>query len=801
MRCHKAHDIPRFIRRVLHWLACLIGRKTARAQTQRTGSEGAARPEARVDVIAPINSTTTHEAHDKTPKASDQIEPGALDKTISISAQDREEPQRDTSREPEIQPTGETGSAPQPPAQPPTDPSSDQHEKILDETTAAPEGSELGAPDTTTSEKVESERGRDDGPNRPEEQAEEKERSVVPPEQRGGRPRRGSADKEHGNSRRRLPTTPRPEIVCWKRGREWVVGVEIPDDISQSSISVLQADDSLSEDGSRAACRPLVTLNTAAKVQVVVSSHNRAINVPLGDGVWLLFKLSGRGLEQGRMVKHVSSGSYLVIVPKTWQRDEQKAGSPPTTPEPVFLEGYLAHFFELTESASSRIAFRNQLGQSIVIDSGGPRFHLVGPKIHDESGRMGPLFGGSPPRLGIMNGHWSDVQTIVVGQEGSGRQRWRQSFEPKADRTPQELPHEVLERKAGWYFLRFYDSTDTLIDSMDFRFVAGLKEISIPTASPVPSPDGHVAQTVEVHHDASYNVMQPGQECPGLKMEQGTNKTIVTIPPTAECDRTRWYIHPANSHGKEVEFTILIERLWWALSSDDKEPSQWEDRPVRLSPEHFAAKSDRAIWLRFPKPRWVSVVAAGFRRDGSRSFPVKVTDRAGPIPLREFAGVQELDDGAAEHKFKVWAEIGQGTHEVTVAILSAVTQVTPPVPWWGRYKTAIAEARLQKGSGKINVNGVLVGQYFSHAPHKARFFLRKLCALPEVKQTLSKLDVDVTVRGSSPKTIRQAKAVVHAIARALWSHDRKLMRPLKQAGFGGASVTQKHRALLGKESK
>jgi len=315
-------------------------------------------------------------------------------------------------------------------------------------------------------------------------------------------------------------------------------------------------------------------LDTAAKVQVVVSSHNRTINVPLGDDVWLLFKLSGRGLEQGRMVKQVSSGSYLAIVPKTWQRDEEKAGTPPTTPEPAFLEGYLAHFFEITESASSRIAFCNELGQSIVIDSGGPRFYLVGPRIQDESGRVGPLFVGSPPRLAIMNGHWSDVQTIVVGQEGSGRQRWRKSFEPKADRAQQVLPYEVFERKAGWYFLRFYDSTDTLIESLDFRFVAGLKQISIPPAGPVPSPGGHVAQTVEVHHDAGYNVTQPGQGCPGLKLEQGTDKTILTIPPTPECDLTRWYIHPANSHGKEVEFTILIERLWWALSSDDKEPSQ-----------------------------------------------------------------------------------------------------------------------------------------------------------------------------------------------------------------------------------
>jgi hypothetical protein len=403
------------------------------------------------------------------------------------------------------------------------------------------------------------------------------------------------------------------------------------------------------------------------KVQVIGSSDNWTI--PLGDDAWLLFKLRGKGWDHGRKVKQASSGSYLAIVPSTWRRDEDKAGSEPTTPEPVSLGGYLAHFFELTDDGTSCVAFRDDQRKPTIMGSGGPKFRLAGQEIQDASEGIGRLFGGLPPRICIASAQWSDVRTIVVGQEGSGRQRWRESFEPKADRAQQELPYEVLERKAGWYFLRFYDSTDTLIDSLDFRFVAGLKEISIPTAGPVPSPGGHVAQTVEVHHDAGYNVTQPGQECPGLKLEQGTDKTILTIPPTPECDRTRWYIHPANRHGKEVEFTILIERLWWALSTDDKEPSRWEDRPVRLSPEDFAAKSARAIWLRFPKPRWVSVVAAGFRRDGSRSFPVKVTDRAVRIPLREFAGVQELDDGAAEHKFKVWLKIGQIAHEVTIAVL------------------------------------------------------------------------------------------------------------------------------------
>jgi small subunit ribosomal protein S9 len=621
-----------------------------------------------------------------------------------------------------------------------------------------------------------------------------RERPVRPPEKRGGRPRDPrSFDKEPRKTKDGVRAS-RPEIVCWKRGREWVVGVEMPDGISQSSnLVVVQASSSLAEDGSRPGCWPLAKLNTAVAVQIGDGSLNQTINIAMGDEDWLLFKLSGRNLDHGRKVKQASSGLYLAIVPKSWVRDAEEGGTAPTADEPVFLEGYRAHFFELIETTSSCIAFRNDRGDPIVIGSSGPQFRLIGHEMPDASEQIGSLFAEEPPRVQILNADWSSVSTIVVGQEGSSRHRWRTSFKPKDDRTEQELPGDVRDRKTGWYFLRFYDSTDTLIDSLDFRFVAGLKRISILADGPAPSSCGHVPRTVEVLHDAGYSV-QMDDNYADVTVERTSEKTIIQIPARPESERTRWLIQPPQGDGEGVKFEILIERVWWALSKESMEPSQWRDRPVRLSPEQFAGTCDRAIWLRFPKPRWVNAVSAGFRQRDSRWFYVKVTDMTVRIPLRDFSGVQELNERAVEHKFKVWLEIGQITHEVTIAVLPAVAQVTPLAAEWGRYKTAIAKARLQTGSSKINVNGVLVGQYFSHAPHKARFFLEKLCALREVEQTLSTLDVDVTVRGSSPKTIRQAKAVVHAIARALWSYDRTLMRPLKQAGCGGASVTQKHKA-------
>jgi len=610
MTSDRGSDIANLIRRVLNWLACLIGRKTARAQTQRAGSEAAAQPEERGDVIAPVNSYPLAPLAPST-KAQQPFERGGA---VGHESQEKA-----------VEASGDVEESAMPSC-----------------------GTSMGTQRQAT---------------------EERKRKAASPEDRGGRPRSPPSKERGEDTERKASRSSRPEIICWKRAREWLVGVEVPDDISQADVSVLQADDSLSEDGSRAGCWPLAKLNAAVTVQIVDRIVNQTIDIPLGDADWLLFKLSGSQLELGRKVKQVSSGSYLAIVPKTWRRDEERAGNAPTTAEPVFLDGYLAHFFELDDVASTCIAFRDDHDTPIVIGSPGAEFRLVDHEIHDARERLGPLFGVSPPGIRIENGHWSDVGTIVVGQEGSGRQRWRMSFEPKADQVQQELPHEVLERKAGWYFLRFYDSSDTLIDSLDFRFVHGLKAISIPTAGPAPSTDGHVAQTVEIVHDAGYRVTPLDRKYPGLKVEEGTGKTILTMPPTAECDRTRWLIHPPNGDGKEVEFTILIERLWWALSTGNREPSQWGDRCARLTPEDFTAASGRAIWLRFPKPRWANNILAGFARERAREFPVKVTDRVVSIPLRDFSGAQELDDRAHEHKLKVWLETGQDTHEVIIGIL------------------------------------------------------------------------------------------------------------------------------------
>jgi len=55
------------------------------------------------------------------------------------------------------------------------------------------------------------------------------------PDKRGGRPR-GRMEA----AQRKTQRPPRPEIVCWKRARQWVLGLELPEELSKEESRQIQ---------------------------------------------------------------------------------------------------------------------------------------------------------------------------------------------------------------------------------------------------------------------------------------------------------------------------------------------------------------------------------------------------------------------------------------------------------------------------------------------------------------------------------------------------------------------------------
>ena len=620
------------------------------------------------------------------------------------------------------------------------------------------------------------------------------------PPKRGGRPRVPIKAQEKPAARKIESRRPKPEIICWKKERQWIPAVEIPEELLENSgLAVLQDGLPLRQEESKEACWPLERVFGEVVVQWIEGEGVQEIRVALGQDGYLLFKLSGQNQNRGRCVKFPSSGSYLVMVPDDWVRDDTLSGPPPVEPESVFLTGYKAHFFELEKDDDGKIAFCTPTGELFEIESKAPRFELVGDRLCDATEKIGPLFGKRPPQIRAPDDQtWKDVGTIVVGEEGSGKGRWRKVFYPNPGEIQQDLPSEVADRKGGWYFLRLYDTNDDLIESLDFRFLYALKEIRLPQPSPLPSEDGHRPVCVEFLHEPGCAV-QPADNLTNIHIERQDDATILTIPPDPTCDETRWIVGAED--GPQAELTILVERLWWGIGEEHNAPSEWKDRPLALQRDDFAATSKEALWLRLPRHRWVDKVLVGFERSKARLYNVKVTEKTIAVPLREFSDSKEVGDHTQDHSLKVWIERDGRSTDAVVAIIPASVAapersqvVSPPTAHWagfGRKKTAVAEAVLRHGSAKIEVNGHPIDEYFKDTPSKAKHFLYHLLEFDRVHDALSQMEVRITVTGSSPGTMRQAKAVAHAIARALMSYDPKLKPLLKQAGFGGIRVKKR----------
>jgi len=94
----------------------------------------------------------------------------------------------------------------------------------------------------------------------------------------------------------------------------------------------------------------------------------------------------------------------------------------------------------------------------------------------------------------------------------------------------------------------------------------------------------------------------------------------------------------------------------------------------------------------------------------------------------------------------------------------------------GRRKTAVARVYLRNGTGKINVNGKSLNEYF-HSSELEREIIESL----DVTDSIDKYDVLIRVTGGGLHG--QAGACRHGLARALVSYDETNRRSLRANGM------------------
>jgi small subunit ribosomal protein S9 len=126
-----------------------------------------------------------------------------------------------------------------------------------------------------------------------------------------------------------------------------------------------------------------------------------------------------------------------------------------------------------------------------------------------------------------------------------------------------------------------------------------------------------------------------------------------------------------------------------------------------------------------------------------------------------------------------------------VAEAPVVPRVRPSYTWGvGRRKTAVARVRIAPGSGKIEINGRSLNEYFTAEKDRKSIF-----GPLEVTNTGGKMDIWVNCTGGGPSG--QAGAIVMGLGRALAKYDSTLESPLRTARFLTRDSRMKERKKYG----
>jgi small subunit ribosomal protein S9 len=108
----------------------------------------------------------------------------------------------------------------------------------------------------------------------------------------------------------------------------------------------------------------------------------------------------------------------------------------------------------------------------------------------------------------------------------------------------------------------------------------------------------------------------------------------------------------------------------------------------------------------------------------------------------------------------------------------------------GRRKTSTARVHLHPGTGKIEVNGRTLDEFFGR--QTSRMIVRQPL---ETVQMSDRFDVVVNVDGGG--MTGQAGAIRHGITRALIEYDETLRKALRVAGFVTRDAREVERKKVG----
>ena len=507
-----------------------------------------------------------------------------------------------------------------------------------------------GSPPDTTIDSV--------APPEPESQAKQNREAPVealprtrrPPIARGGRPRTPIRPESIRPTRsiRSFPSAgPRAHLCVWQQRMGWRLGVEVQPKLEQD-LSIRQGGVELEQDEFDPD-RWLVRSDQG----VIDVWHGEVSLRRIGElaqsSAYLVFRLVGADLDTGIFAKQPTAGEFLLLVPCDWAPPESESSEVVVDAGPVTPPTFRAYYVDIEPgtSATVRVGADPASASAIRFNDAGQRFSLTGTRIEDaaprhgkRSARQGPLYGGRSTPMIVDGQGWGGVSTIIVGEEGGGKDRWREEIDRKTHHPSKRLRELLTERPAGWFFLRFYDEQDDLIDSLDFRYAAGLNAPPCLIEAGEPAPEREFDEVL-IEHDSRVRVEAAGSDDLKLGSRPGADGgSVLRIPRSKNCDHTEWAVIDEDAR---VPLYVELPRFWWRLRNEEEsEIGQWSSGVLDLQMNEFRATSPRVLDVSMPpNARDSGQVLIGF--DSSSTRPCGAS-RSGDIafPLRELESSASL---------------------------------------------------------------------------------------------------------------------------------------------------------------
>lgn len=357
--------------------------------------------------------------------------------------------------------------------------------------------------------------------------------------------------------------------------------------------------------------------------------------VPLYQGEPMIFRLGKNWQGDGRRVRGVSFGHFIVITPVTFSR----RGDPPVTPEACSDAAFRAHYFFRSRDDAGPVqgfAEHPNLSSSVIV--------LAGTTVFDDS-EEGELFVGQPPDLTAPAMAWARV-----GEEG--KKGWGENYRLNEASTLAD----VLDGREGRFFVRVYrQGSSVATDSVQFRYIECLRELRVngaaynPTTVLMPGSNGHSPANVEF-------VGKDNSPITAVRVMDGRHafeirEGAVVWQPGSDATPMKFRVGRSANSSAKADVVVAPPWIWWRMVVPGAAPPPWAATTQQMTRNRFRRLASRDARLEISAPARERRLGVSFGKECGAMYTAKTEHSSRnrfTVPFTDFRYHTEINSRLLE---------------------------------------------------------------------------------------------------------------------------------------------------------